>query len=177
MDAEERFHQMLVVFSSNAKVQMTPFHFEMYDEAMVAAGISYLEACVAMKSLMKKVKVWSMPTPAQIIDEARPRVAAIHEANNVAGMIIQAVRDHGYSNERLARLQVGELAWTVVNRFGGWNHVCTGDHDQGQLRAQLRDCAMAIVETAKVRDIEEQPQLDGPAAQSVRLLGQVKGMP
>lgn len=178
MDADKRFHDLLLIFSLNSRVQLTPIHFEIYDDAFREVGLSYDLAAAATKRLLQKARSWQLPTPAQIIDEAMPKVQAIDEANNIAGLIVKAIRDHGYSNERLARAAVGELAWMVVDRHGGWNLICTGDHDIGQLRAQMRDSAKAVLEIARVRPLEQLPQLaDSPVSRTIGLLAQGKEMP
>lgn len=178
MDAEKRFHDLLLIFSMNARVQLTPLHFEVYDDAFREVGLTYDLAAQATKRLLQRAKSWQMPTPAQVIDEAMPKVQAIDEANNVAGLIIKAIRDHGYMRPAEARAAIGEVGWAVVDRFGGWFVVCSGDHDIGQMRAQMRDAAKAVLEIARVReDINLPPSLPSPVQSAVKLIASSKEMP
>jgi len=168
----QSFHDLLLIASVQAKVEMTPLSFALYDEAIEEAGLTQEQATKALRSLMKSMRSWQLPTPAQVVEAAMPKVPDNLHANNTAGMIIQAIEKFGYNQGTQAMNFLGAFGWLVVQRFGGWYRLCTQPYEPGVLRAQLRDCAQA--ELAVSRYNEKSPQID---FKPIKLLAKAKEMP
>lgn len=182
MNYELEFHQLLNVMAANSRVQLTQTMLKIYDKAVEPFG--YERACKALEKLMLETKVWQMPTPKALIDSIDSRPSRIAEANEVAGRIIQSVSKFGWSSPEQARQYIGELGWSVVQRFGGWGYLCEGlgmSIDVSSTRAQMRDSALSIMEISEHRSINEPPSLEyTPNKQlesTVKLLASAKGMP
>lgn len=85
----------------------------------------------------------TFPIPAQIreiIEPASPTAQA--SGREVVAMIQKAIRDYGYMSGEAARAEIGESAWSIVDAFGGWHHLCTSSNfDWSHFSAQARELA------------------------------------
>lgn len=87
------------------------------------------------------------PDASAILKELRPSNEDIQtEANLIAGEIIESLSTYGgVDNLMAARKHLGEKAWLVVIRFGGWHLLSSiSNRDLTSTRAQLRDIAAGI---------------------------------
>lgn len=67
-------------------------------------------------------------------------------ARAVSSRIIEAISKIGYVNPGKARDFLGDLAWTVVQRMGGWANLCeiVTAENLTTWQAQLRDNALSV---------------------------------
>jgi hypothetical protein len=84
------------------------------------------------------------------------------EAEECAARIFESIRKFGYQAGSEARKFMGELAWDVVDGFGGWSNLCTSNNlgNEATLRAQMRNMAQAKI-NRKLRGAEHKvPGID-----------------
>lgn len=94
----------------------------------------------------------TFPLPAQILEILNPTVSDEAMAAEVAGRILYAVKEIGYTKSVRAREYIGEIGWQVVKDFGGWTYICEnlGTNIQpSAFMAQARGAAKAKLEIAK----------------------------
>ena len=62
------------------------------------------------------------------------------------------------------RQSIGEVGWQVVENMGGWRVVCDiASYDNvGQMKAQWRESAKAIMDVAEVKAQRDRLGLDSP---------------
>jgi hypothetical protein len=180
--AEADFHHLLNVFAHNSKTPLSQMLIAIYDKAMEPYG--YERAVAAMNILIMECRSWQMPTPHQIVEKINNKPSRISEANEVAGRIMQAISDYGYTRGSEAHDFIGDLGWQVVRRFGGWTSLCCDmglTLDPSSSRAQMRDIALALMDINDHRSIEEAPKLthsgDKKLDTAVKLLATSKEMP
>jgi hypothetical protein len=103
------------------------------------------------------------PLPAQLIGIVKPPITELDQANEVANLIVKAVAWPGKTHPEKARIQVGELAWEVVDQLGGWQHLCESmtNENKNTYRAQIRDLAAAVSKRAKRGELGLKPSLPG----------------
>lgn len=107
----------------------------------------------AIKAIRKDPTVRFFPRPAQI----RERIFGNPEdqAEEAAGKIHQAIVKFGWARPEEARGFMGEIAWHVVGRCGGWQKLCEATYDDQIpiLKAQWRKAAASHVRTESVQRI------------------------
>ncbi|MGE3756901.1 MAG: hypothetical protein AB7H97_04055 [Pseudobdellovibrionaceae bacterium] len=83
------------------------------------------------------------PRPAEIRELVNPEefVSVEAKAREIAARIVGAVPKFGWNNGKEARVFIGEEGWSVVQRQGGWSHVCQSlsSYNMNSYQAQLRD--------------------------------------
>lgn len=97
----------------------------------------------------------TFPLPAQIRELVNPEefVAVEAKAREIAARVVGAVTRFGWNNGRDACEYIGPIGWTVVERQGGWRHIC----ENLGLRIQ------ATTFQAQIRDQVEGSLRHGPA--------------
>lgn len=108
----------------------------------------------AYKTYRRDPKNKSFPLPAQIRDIVQPETTPEVEARDIASAIQGAIVKYGYPNEGLAREYIGPQGWDVVQRWGGWSHLCANmgvSIDPGQFYAQVRDFATDAARFPSIR--------------------------
>lgn len=76
------------------------------------------------KSWRRNPKNTQFPLPAQIRGLVAPEVDADSAAKEIAGRITGSVTKFGWNNSQKAREFIGETGWAIVERQGGWMHLC-----------------------------------------------------
>lgn len=99
----------------------------------------------------------SAPLPASIRAAIVPELSGDQLAIEASNKIIEAMGKFGYTNPEKAREFMGELAWEVVVRDGGWRDLCqrTNHNDLPVMRAQWRELAKVV----RVRQEQAAPSL------------------
>lgn len=64
------------------------------------------------------------PFPAQIRGMLKETITDEDKARDAANRIKYAIASYGYPNSESARKYMGELAWKIVERQGGWKTIC-----------------------------------------------------
>lgn len=78
----------------------------------------------AYQSFRRDPKNKSFPLPAQIRDIVAPVETPEERAREIAARIEGAIVKFGYPNGNAARAYIGEDGWSIVERYGGWSHLC-----------------------------------------------------
>jgi len=117
----------------------------------------------AYKAYRKDPKNKTFPLPAQIIDIMNPQVSVDAQAQEIAGRITESISRFGYVGGAKAKEFIGEIGWSVVQRFGGWAEICR-DHgvsiQPGQFFAQSRDMIKAKIEIQKAGKSDDNSLLE-----------------
>ena len=87
-------------------------------------------------------------------------------AREAASLIIQAVKKYGsINNDDRIELFVGELAWAVIERRGGWLSICDSmpsNQTIPTVEAQLRELCKSELELHRLGLVETKPALPRP---------------
>lgn len=139
---------------------------------------------ITLPEFIQVTKKWAssrrtFPTPADLIEMARPLVQSEDEAQRAVSALIAAIRNHDYTWPMYRNpahyktgsflgdltLEVGDLGVLLVERWGGWGAICESFHDmeEGTFRAQLRDLTESTIRMAKAGKLNWIPELPKPA--------------
>lgn len=112
----------------------------------MAGDLAHLDGTACLQALQRLRRKGRFPTVEDIENLVDPSVSSLDDAREAASLIVEAVSRHGYTNPGAARAAMGELAWQVVRRFGGWAHICEtlNSRNQPTLLAQFRDIAETL---------------------------------
>lgn len=161
MNSEERksVQRMYVVLS------------EVYNRSLSEAAISFLadslmdldgqKVITAMKSCISNPETKGFPMPGQIRAMVSPQVSNEQLAVEASNKIVEAMSKFGYTQPEKARAFMGEIAWEVVQREGGWQSLCerTTNDELPILKAQWRSLA-AVVSIRQKQDHVALPSAD-----------------
>jgi hypothetical protein len=89
-----------------------------------------------------------MPLPAQIREMLEPQIDPDSAAREIAARITAAIPKFGWCNGADARVYMGEVGWSVIERQGGWSYVCQHhglDLDPSSFQAQVRELAKSTL--------------------------------
>lgn len=132
-------------FGSHMEPEVVQMIIEMFESEMV----EYDQILIAYKkySLNPKNRFW--PKASEIMELIRPTVSEDAIATATVLRIEEAICKFGWSNPQGAKEFVGELGWKVIQRNGGWKHLCE-DHgtgiQSGTFHAQTRTAVKATLE-------------------------------
>ena len=122
-------------------VTLTPGQLAMYSEDLADIPV---EALVRAISLVRQSETF-FPKPAVIRSKVfgSDQDAALEASNK----IVEAMGRFGWTNSEQAREFMGEVAWDVVKREGGWTALCerTKNDDLPILKSQWRNLARVVV--------------------------------
>lgn len=116
----------------------------MYAEDL--ADIPNEDVIIAYQKYRRDPKNIRFPLPAKIREIVYPEnyITPEEQAAEVAARITGAVTGCGWSNARAAEDYIGPVGWGVVQRQGGWMHICENlgvninpSTFQAQIRRQL----------------------------------------
>ncbi len=88
-----------------------------------------------------------MPMPADIASFLSPTADSKDLARETALRIRHAVSKYGWSNSRDAQIYIGDTGWSVVERIGGWQHICENLGTEIQETTFMAQCRDAIEST------------------------------
>ena len=108
------------------------------------------------------IRFRNVPPPIEFMRIVRPEIDIDAEANESAARITGAIAMFGYTNPKEAEAYIGALGWSVVEKFGGWQHICENllANQTGTFRAQIRDVTKATIQRQKIGRAELPPGLD-----------------
>lgn len=117
---------------------------EMYVEDLLELSESELQR--AAKMFRRDAKNVFFPTPAALVALARPLQTPEDAAREASARILECLSVDGHTNPERACNRMGELAWEVVKRMGGWSRVCqeTTYQNTGTFAAQCRELAATL---------------------------------
>lgn len=105
------------------------------------AGLTCAEALGAMRELRMEPGRRRGPYPNELVALVREQPSTREQATQLAGRVWTAITFHGRTNPDRARAYIGELAWGVLEGWGGWAGLCAETMSDGRSHfiAQLRD--------------------------------------
>lgn len=117
------------------------------------------EVCAALKKWAATES--RFPLPADLRKKIEPEMNEDDESQEIASLILTFIGKYGSHQPSLARQNMGELSWLVVERMGGWTHLCESVMQDNETfyRAQIRDLAKTLSKRARRGEINEVPQL------------------
>jgi hypothetical protein len=155
------FLNLLAALATLARVDLTPAVIALYDTALEPLG--YENAIRVLQKLACKTSPRTgLPTIDEIRAELGARELTIDEkARQVAALIANKIASVGGYNTSRAERELGDVAWEVVGRYGGWQAVCSmADQDNlDTLMAQWRELAKGTLSCAHVPGGNEPPRL------------------
>lgn len=135
--------KLLVGMVSNYGQEPTREQLEIW--ARVLDDVSYEDLSRACMEILKDPSYVRMPLPAQIRAKALGALSAEElkdQARDVGGRIWESISRFGQWRAEDAEKALGEVAWVVVQRMGGWHSVCQiTNSDRTTFMAQCRDLA------------------------------------
>jgi len=119
------------------------------------------EVEIAIRDILRDPGQKFFPLPAVIRERAAPQMNPEHEAIEAASRITQAIAKFGWNNQELAEKFIGPLGWRIVERDGGWSHICESVMaDEIPIRrAQWREIGKALQARARLGMSDTPPQL------------------
>jgi hypothetical protein len=101
----------------------------------------------AFQDIRRDPKVTRFPLPAMIRARVAPSENLDDRAAEIASRIPEALSRFGWNNPKKAREFVGEIAWEIIAREGGWQRVCEMVQDEtvSVYKAQWRGLARALL--------------------------------
>ncbi len=134
--------------------------------------------------IIKALRRWAietkrpeMPTPGQILSLIDPKINFDNEATEAAARIIQAIARFGYSNPLEAKNFIGELGWRVVERYGGWGHLCGKmgtEINEGVFIAHAKALAKVTLERESMGIDDQPPKLGASDPRLKELVSKIK---
>lgn len=138
--------QAFAVLAAYYRIKVEDQVLRMYAEDV--SDLDFEDVARAMNEYRKDPRNRQMPLPAQIRDLIEPTETPETKGRDIAAKIQGAIVKYGHPNESLARNYIGEEGWAIVQRWGGWAHLCAHMGlaiDPGQFYAQIRDHAVDVV--------------------------------
>lgn len=158
---KQRLKEIIILTANYYQRTMNSQILEMFLEDL--EGYDEESVVEAYRAYRKDPRNKTFPLPAQIIEIMNPRVSTDSQAQEIAGRITESISRFGYVGGVKAREYIGEIGWSVVQRFGGWAEVCR-DHgvsiQPGQFFAQTRDMIKAKIEIDKAGKTNDSSLLD-----------------
>lgn len=158
-----RLAQIFALYAAYYRVKLEDAVIQMYVEDL--CDLSFIEVEEALRVYRKNAKNRVMPLPAMLRDMVEPQLDDDTLARDAASRIVAAVSKFGWCNGGEARGYVGELAWSVVNRNGGWSYICENlgrGLDVGTFQAQARELAKTQIQLSRAGSLDLPPALPGP---------------
>lgn len=141
-----------------------------FDGAMLNAWYGFFDkfSVLQMFGILKEVPKHCdrFPSIKQLLELLEPKADKDAEARIIADKIWAGIERFGSmkSKQDLVRQSIGEVGWQVVENMGGWRVVCDiASYDNvGQMKAQWRESAKAIMDVAEVKAQRDRLGLDSP---------------
>lgn len=167
MTHEQKMHLAQNVFPVMA--ELTGRSFSTHAIIMMVDSLHDLDYDQVIKVLNDWGKTEkTFPHPSDIRAKVMPGIDDKDNALEVASTVIAAIGRFGYTNPKSAQIYIGPLGWEVVDRMGGWKHMCeTCTHgNENTLRSQIRTFAETVSKRAKRGELDQRPGL--PESQAVK---------
>lgn len=109
----------------------------------------------------------TLPSVKELEDAALQRASGKNDVDEAVARICTAIRTCGTPNMSRAMEFIGELGWSIVQRYGGWAAVCAveSEKDLAVMRAQMKQTGESVRERASLGVLNEAPRLPAPAHQ------------
>lgn len=152
----EPFSELLILLGLLAQQSgenVSPERIEFTARKLFPLGVR--EVCSALERMLESSR--RFPTVAEVKAEmGMAELSSDDEARLIADAIMNAVRKFGeippgnIVTPYAVEIALGEAAWQVVGRSGGWNAVVERSANETAFRAQIRDVTSAYLRTGTV---------------------------
>lgn len=150
--------------------------------AKVLEGLEIEDLKRAVMEIMADPNIKFYPLPAVVRAKAKPQVDDRLVAMDLAKAIVARIIRRGYTWPTMFQYDghksfkdaviadLGELAWNLIERRGGWLRVHDEffASDEVTFTAQLRDHIHAVMQMAKAGNLTEKPALPAPVRPNIR---------
>lgn len=141
-----RVAQGFAVTAAYFRIQIDDAVLRMYAEDV--SDLPFEMVMNALVTYRKDPRNRFMPLPAQIRDIVEPEESPDERAREIAARIEGAIVKFGHPNEAEARNYIGTDGWNIIQRYGGWNHLCQ-NHGRSispaAFHAQVRDQLVSTI--------------------------------
>jgi hypothetical protein len=160
MNPSQAIKESLIALATIAGKELNAVALNAYVDAM--SDLDPNDVLRALKDWLRTGK--GFPYPADIRAKVMPELDDEDDAQDIANTVIKCISTCGYTNQDRAEEQIGPRGWVVVQRMGGWKHLCetTTHQNEGFLRAQIRDYAQTISKKLRRGELEAMPSLPSP---------------
>jgi hypothetical protein len=114
-------------------------------------------------------KIGRHPLPAEIREFVFPKLDPKDAGREVALRIREAVTKYGWNNATPAREHIGESGWGVIERMGGWLHICENLGAEIQETTFMAQCRDAVESGFRLKEQGFNP--DRPAIEQNKTRG------
>lgn len=97
--------------------------------AMMVSDLEDLSTALVLKAYddyRKDPKNRTMPLPAQIRAIIKPSVEPDQASREILAKILEAQDRFGYTWPQQAKEFIGEIGWSLIRAYGGWENFCQG---------------------------------------------------
>lgn len=130
----------------------------------ISTLVDYFPATVekylsALRSYTEDSKNKFFPNPVQLREYLTGNLTPESQADETASRIRNAITKFGWTSPDRAREYLGELAWSVIERQGGWKYICENHGlllDPGVYHAQTKNSVKAALESS-AKGLFDQP--------------------
>ncbi len=154
--------QMLVILGEQTKEQLSQERLAYMVAELLPHGAE--KVAHALRGMLRTAR--RFPTVAEVeeslgISEASDESRAAEAASRIEGAMVKFGSMGAMDKFKRQREWMGVLAWAVVDRCGGWQHLCdsTENDDLPTLKAQWRNLALALCGSAKRGTLDQGPSL------------------
>jgi len=162
VDPKLRFLEMLNTVAALANVSLTKTLVAVYVEELEPVGLDRAAAALR-RYATKTTPRTGLPTIEQIkADLGAGEPSDDAQARDAVSRIVESICRLGYNWPIQAQQAVGELAWEIVRRSGGWETVCedyTYAREKTVMLAQWRELAKSLLERARTGQLDSAPSL------------------
>lgn len=176
MNTQQKFAALLLKFYQASNKNFDEFDAEIYFGGVEDVGFD--KALEALMQIARSKGFHRIPTVAEI----REGTGVIEpdkrdESDHMAGEIIKAISKFGEYQAVKAKEHLGDLAWTAIERMGGWRSLCMSDDSQMHIiRPQLRGMCQSVRAMDSVGRLHEPlPSTTSPKLEQVNKILSIVG--
>jgi len=170
-----------VALSAYYRTQIPDGTIDMYVEDL--ESFELMPVLNAISKYRKDFRNRNVPLPAHIAALINPEPTSRDLAEITLDKVMNAIRCFGYMGSADARATVGEVAWRIIQRMGGWYAVCTDPNfNPGVFRAQFLNSAESLHRIAGVTDLgkfiesrqAKEFEIEQKKSEAIKQLGTIK---
>jgi hypothetical protein len=170
--------ETIILTASYYNRQLSEQVLEMYIEDL--ADLDPTAVIAAYRAYRRNPKNLVFPLPAQIRALVAPDVDPESAAREIAARITGAITKFGWCNATEARAFIGEVGWGIVERQGGWMHLCQNHGvtiQPSAFQAQVRDQAASALKFPAGAMNQALRIVERTKAGEMQSIGELLGLP
>lgn len=173
--SQQEIKKSLIALATIAGKELNEVSLTAYSDALEDLDTNLV--LNALKNWLKTER--GFPYPSDIRAKVMPEIDSSDDAQEVSASIVAAISKHGWTNPTSAKEHIGLLGWEVVQRMGGWKHLCESCtlDNQNTLRAQIRNYSESVIKRAKRGELDLKPALPQSSSNVLKFINSTfKGM-